>query len=108
MADKVLHLNDENFADTIAKEEIVLIDFYADWCGPCRMMTPIINQLAEEMDGKVAVAKVDIDASQKVTQQYEITSIPTILVVKKGKEEERVVGVKDLAGLKELLNPLLA
>lgn len=103
MANQVKHLDDENFNDTISKEDVVLVDFYADWCGPCRMMTPIINELAEEMDGQVTVGKLDIDSSQKTTQQFGVASIPTLILFVNGEEVDRVVGIKDLEGLKAMV-----
>lgn len=104
MADDVIvHLDDENFMDAISKG-VVLVDFFADWCGPCRMMSPVIHDFAEEMKDKVTVAKIDIDTSQKVTQQFEVTSIPTLILFKNGDEVERVVGLRDPESLKTLVN----
>ena len=106
MAEEIKLLDDENFDEGVSKG-IVLVDFYADWCGPCRMMTPVIMEFAGEMQGKVAVAKLDIDASQKTTQQFQVTSIPTLVLFKEGKEVGRVVGLKDLEGLKAMVEPAL-
>lgn len=107
MAGDVVPLDDENFAKGISKG-VVLVDFFADWCGPCRMMTPIIHNLAEEMKGKVTIAKLDIDASQKVTQQFQVTSIPTLILFKNGVEVGRVVGLRDSESLKSLVQPHIA
>jgi thioredoxin 1 len=101
--EKIKHLQDENFTNEVAKG-FTLVDFYADWCGPCRMMTPVIEQFAGEMDGKVNVATLDIDASQKTTQDFGVTSIPTLILFKDGKEVKRIVGVKDLGTLKKLIS----
>ncbi len=106
MADQLKHVDDESFAGLIA-DGVTLIDFYADWCGPCRMMTPVITEFATDMQGKVKVAKLDIEASQKTTQQYQVTSIPTIILFKAGQEVKRIVGLKDLATLKKLVEPFL-
>src|SRR5208337_2060067 len=89
------HLNDENFKDTIAKG-VTLVDFYATWCGPCRMIAPIVEQLAGMMQGKAKIAKLDIDQAQQTTNSLQITSVPTVILFKDGKEVKRVVGVKDL------------
>ena len=103
MAQQISHLTDENFQQTIAKA-LVLVDFYATWCGPCRMIAPIIEQLAEKAAGKVQVAKLDIDQAQQVTASLQITSVPTLILFKDGKEVKRVVGVKDLDYLLNLVN----
>lgn len=102
MSDKLKYLNDDNFDKEIAKG-VTLVDFYADWCGPCRMIAPIIEELAVEMDGKAKIAKVDVDGSQGVASRCQITSIPTIILFKDGKEMKRIVGVKDKDTLKSLI-----
>ncbi|MGA8164282.1 MAG: thioredoxin [Waddliaceae bacterium] len=94
MADHLKYLNDDNFDEEIA-EGITLVDFYADWCGPCRMMEPIIEELATEMEGKAKIAKIDIETSQKVTANFNVTSIPTLILFKDGNELQRIVGIKD-------------
>ena len=102
MSEAIIHLDDENFAQSIANG-VTLVDFFADWCGPCRMMTPILEAIANEMQGKVKIAKLDIDSAQKTTAQYQVTSIPTIILFKDGKESKRIVGLKDAATLKQLI-----
>jgi thioredoxin 1 len=102
MPGKIVHLDDGNFHDSIAKG-VTLVDFYADWCGPCRMIAPIIEEIAQEMHGKAKVAKLDIEAAQKVTSQFGVTSIPTLIVFKNGEEFKRVVGVRDKAALSQLV-----
>ena len=104
MSDSIKHLNDDNFEKTVKEQNLVLVDFYADWCGPCRMMTPIIHEFADEMDGKVVVAKLDIDSSQKTTQAFQVTSIPTIILFKGGEEVDRFTGVLDADGLKSMVS----
>lgn len=94
MADHLKYLDDDNFDQEIAKG-VTLVDFYADWCGPCRMMEPILEELATEMEGKAKIAKVDIEKSQKVTSNFNVTSIPTLILFKDGNELQRIVGVKD-------------
>lgn len=100
--DQIKHLDDDNFEQEVASG-YTLVDFYADWCGPCRMMEPVLTQFASENTGKVAVGKLDIDSSQKVTQNFQVTSIPTLILLKDGKEVKRIVGVKDLSTLKKLI-----
>ena len=96
-------LTDENFQQTIAKG-LTLVDFYATWCGPCRMIVPIIEQLSEKVQGKAKIAKLDIDQAQQTTNTLQITSVPTLILFKDGKEVKRVVGVKDLDYLLNLVN----
>lgn len=98
----IIYLNDDNFEKTIAKG-ITLVDFYADWCGPCRMIAPIVEELASEMHGKATIAKLDIEQSQKTTSDLQVTSIPTIIIFKDGKEIKRVVGLRDKETLKGML-----
>jgi thioredoxin 1 len=102
MAGNLPQLNDTNFQDTVAKG-VTLVDFYATWCGPCRMLAPIVEQLAGQLDGKANVAKLDIDHAPQSTANLQITSVPTLIVFKDGKEVKRVVGVKDLDYLLNLV-----
>lgn len=102
MSDNIIHLDDENFQKEIATG-LTLVDFYATWCGPCRMITPIIEQLSGMTQGKAKIAKVDIDQSQDTTASLQITSVPTLILFKDGKEVKRVVGVKDLDYLLNLI-----
>jgi len=102
MSDKIKYLNDQNFNESIA-QGLSLVDFYADWCGPCRMIAPIMEQLADEMAGKVTVGKLNIDENQKVTSEYNVTSIPTVILFKDGKAVQTVVGVRDAKTYKELI-----
>ena len=102
MSSLIKHFDDENFTSSIA-QGTTLVDFYADWCGPCRMMTPVIEEFAKEMEGKISVGKLDIDASQKTTHTFQVTSIPTLILFNDGQEVKRIVGLKDLAALKKLV-----
>ena len=102
MANHIVHLTDENFQQTIAKG-LTLVDFYATWCGPCRMIAPIVEQLAEKVVGKANIAKLDIDQAQETTASLQITSVPTLILFKDGKEVKRIVGVKDLDYLLNLI-----
>ena len=81
----------------------IFMDVYTNWCGPCKMMEPLVKQLAEDMEGEIAVAKIDIESSQQTTAEYHVTSIPTMIVFKDGSEVDRIVGVKDLESLKSLV-----
>lgn len=88
-----IHLTDENYDEVVLKSDVpVLIDFWATWCGPCRMIAPIIEELAVEYEGKLKVCKLDVDNNQKVAMMYGIRSIPTVVIVKNGEEVDRVLG----------------
>ncbi|MBA2368687.1 MAG: thioredoxin [Candidatus Protochlamydia sp.] len=102
MAGQLIQLTDENFQNTIASG-ITLVDFYATWCGPCRMVAPIFEQLAGMLDGKAKIAKLDIDQAPQTAESLQITSVPTIILFKDGKEEKKVVGVKELDFLLNLV-----
>ena len=92
----VISLNEKNFEEEVLKsEKTVLIDFWASWCGPCRMMSPVIDKIAEEMRQKVKVCKINIDEEQNLAVKYNVMSIPTFIVLKNGKEVARSVGVQD-------------
>ncbi len=105
-SDLIKILTDATFDEGVAGG-VVLVDFYADWCGPCRMLTPVLEELAQEMVGKVTVVKVDTDQSAQVAGKYEVTSIPTLILFKDGEMKKRVVGLKDLDALKQLINEVL-
>ena len=97
-----LKLNSENFEkEVLNSEQPVLVDFYADWCGPCKMMAPVIEEIAEKLHGKAKVGKVNVDENQELAMKYEVMSIPTIIIYKNGTEVKRFVGVRDK---NELLN----
>ncbi|MCE2982370.1 MAG: thioredoxin [Parachlamydia sp.] len=102
MAGQLIQLTDDNFHETISKG-ITLVDFYATWCGPCRMIAPIVEELAGITQGKAQVGKLDIDQARQTTEALQITSVPTLILFKDGKEEKRVVGIKDLDYLLNLI-----
>ena len=87
------HLTAQNFAHK-TKNGVVLVDFWADWCMPCKMMAPILNEVAVATDGTATIYKLNVDEQQQVAAQYGIRSIPTMILFKDGKEVERIVGVK--------------
>lgn len=99
-----LKLNSENFEkEVLNSEQPVLIDFYADWCGPCKMMGPVIEEIANELQGKAKVGKINVDQNQELAMKYGVMSIPTMIIFKNGEETKRFVGARDK---EELLNEL--
>lgn len=101
----VLKLSEENFENEVVKSnQTVLVDFYADWCGPCKMMSPVIDQIAEEMEGKVKVGKINTDENMNLAEKFNIMSIPTIIVFKEGKICKIFNGVTDKNEILNILN----
>jgi thioredoxin 1 len=99
-----LKITRENFENEVMKSNIpVLIDFWAPWCGPCRMMGPIIEQLADEYEGKAKVGKVNVDEESELSQAFGVMSIPTIVLVKDGKVVKQVVGARPKADVEAML-----
>jgi thioredoxin 2 len=106
--DRPVKLDDDTFRRTIDDAGIpVLVDFYADWCGPCKMMAPFVDELAAKYVGKALVAKVNTDHSQRAAAPFNIRGIPTTIVFKDGKALAQKAGAMPLAGLEELLKPAL-
>jgi thioredoxin 1 len=102
MTTDIKHFDDANFQTEIQKGT-VLVDFYADWCGPCRMMTPVLEKVAKEVKGKAVIGKLDIDTAQKAASQCQVTSIPTLILYKDGQEKGRLVGLRDAAAIKQFI-----
>lgn len=100
-----MKITSENFEKEVLNSEVpVLVDFFATWCGPCKMMSPVIEELAKEMEGKAKVYKVDTDKEQELAIKYGIMSIPTFIVFKNGEVSNIVVGMRDKEELIKLLN----
>jgi len=104
MADNVLALTDETFHSTLQDAKVpVLVDFWADWCGPCKMIAPEVQKLADEFQGQVLVCKLNVDENRRTPSSLGIMSIPSLLVFKDGQEVERTVGFRKKDELKKML-----
>ncbi len=99
MSDTLVFTADNFQTEVLEAPGVTLVDFWADWCGPCRMIAPLVEQLAEEMDGRLRVGKLDVDAHGPLAAAHGVMSIPTLLVFKDGKEVERLVGLRPYEAL---------
>lgn len=105
---KSITIDDGNFDQTVLQAKIpVLVDFWAAWCGPCRMVAPVVEELAQEYDGKISFAKLDVDQNPKTAGKYGIMSIPTLIIFKNGEPVSHVVGFRPKAELKRELDAAL-
>lgn len=103
--DKILTLTDKNFQHQI-KNKVVLIDFWASWCAPCRMMTPVLNDVADELTGNSHVGKVNIEQYQSLAQKFQVRNIPTMILLKNDVEVNRFVGIKNKDYLLQQINKI--
>jgi thioredoxin 1 len=105
---KLVEITDDNFESEVLKsDKPVLIDFWAVWCGPCKMIAPIVEELANEYDGKVKIGKLDVDSNQQTSIKYGVRSIPTLLVFKGGKLKDTIIGAVPKKHIVEKLNSAL-
>jgi len=98
----VRSVEEKDFQNEIAKGTVV-VDFYGPWCGPCKRLAPVLDQLSDEMEGKVTFIKINIDNAQAITDKYEVTGVPALVLFKNGKEQGRVVGFRDKSAVKKFI-----
>ncbi len=103
MPDTTLEITDADFDDSVKKYNTIVIDCWAPWCGPCRMVSPVIDELAKEMQGKIVFGKLNVDENPRVSMKHEIMSIPTLLVFKNGNLVDRIIGAYPKQELKKKL-----
>ena len=100
-AQNIITLTQDNFTQEVLQSATpVLVDFWAEWCGPCKMIAPILDELAQEYDGRIRIGKVNIDDHQELAAQYRVSAIPTLLLFRQGEVAEQIVGLKSKRDLK--------
>lgn len=100
---KITHVDEKGLQEAINNNQLVLVDFFATWCGPCKMLTPELEKLAEDMGDKVAIVKVDIDKSPELARQFDVFSVPTLFVFENGQVARKSAGYQPAEKLKQLL-----
>jgi thioredoxin 1 len=100
------HFTDKEF-DAQVGSGVTLVDFHASWCGPCRTLAPVLETVAKEMDGKATIGKVDIDSEQQTAGRFQITSVPTMILFKNGKEVGRLIGLRSADAIKDFIKSVM-
>ena len=100
----LVHFSQDGFDKALTQDQLMMVDFWADWCGPCKMLGPVIEDLAAKYDGKALVGKVNVDDEPQLAQRYGVMSIPTVIFLKNGKEIDRKVGVMPEGAFAEVLD----
>ncbi len=108
MTEQVIQATDKSFDNEVKTPFLVLVDFWAEWCGPCRAVSPIVDELAKEYQGKLKVLKVNVDDNQSTALKFQVMSIPTLLFLKNGKEVEKIVGALPKNHIKSKIDSLLS
>lgn len=103
--DKIVTLDTQNFeAEVVNSTRPVLVDFWAEWCGPCRMVAPILEQVADEFDGRVTIAKLNVDDNQELAYRFQVSSIPTFILFKDGQMADRAMGAMPKSAFESFIN----
>jgi len=105
MAEKIVHITDDTFESEVLQSQTpVLVDYWAGWCGPCRMVAPVLDEIADEMDGKVRIAKLNVDENQQTAYKFQVQSIPTFILFKGGQMADRMLGAMPKAAFESFIN----
>lgn len=108
MTKNIVYLNNDSFnQEVLNSKNPVLVDFYADWCGPCKMLSPIIDQVAQDYAGKATISKLNVDENNELAQKFNVMSIPTLIFFKDGKEVQRMTGAQPKAKLTRALDKMI-
>lgn len=107
MNENYLVLNDGNFDEILAANDVVLVDFWATWCGPCKMLAPFIEEIAKEYDGRAVVGKVDVDECPALAERFGIMSIPSVFIFKAGEVKDKLIGFRQKAQLAAAIDNVL-
>ena len=94
MSENAITLNDSNFNDEITRETPILVDFWAEWCGPCRLVAPVLDEIATQYKGKIALGKLNVDENPRLSATFDVMSIPTMILFKDGVEKKRIIGAR--------------
>ncbi len=109
MSEQIVHVTDATFEEEVIKSDIpVLVDYWAEWCGPCKMIAPVLDELAAEYDGKVKICKVDVDSNQETAARFGVRGIPTLMIFDKGDAQGQKVGALSKNQLSEFINTTVA
>lgn len=100
---EVLHLNEETFKQSLATDKVVLVDFFASWCGPCKMLAPMLEEIRKEVGEEYIIGKVDVDECFELARSFGVMSVPTLVVFKNGEEVDRNIGLKPKPAIIEML-----
>lgn len=104
-SDKIMNVSTDNFEQEVLGADVpVLVDFWAAWCGPCRMVAPVLEELAEQMEGKVRIAKVNVDENQDIAVQFQVSSIPTFILFKDGEAADRMLGAMPKGAFEQFID----